>query len=148
MSRDLTVAFATALADQSLRPVIFFEGQFATGWVRIWSGLGEVSWNGQAWAGAGSLLGLGAIDETGEVVAGNVGHASRFEYTVIGDAVNSAARLTDLAKDVPGHVLVARSSVDRALGEEASYWRSDGELTLRGRATPTPVSILVGSDHD
>jgi len=93
-------------------------------------------------------VGAGIGVSTGEVVAGNVGHASRFEYTVIGDAVNSAARLTDLAKDVPGHVLVARSSVDRALGEEASYWRSDGELTLRGRATPTPVSILVGSDHD
>lgn len=70
MSRDLTVAFATALADQSLRPVIFFEGQFASGWVRIWSRLGEISWNGQTWAGAGSLLGLGSIDETGEVVAG------------------------------------------------------------------------------
>jgi len=70
MSRDITTAFATALADQSLRPVIFFEGQFATGWVRIWSGLGEISWNGQAWAGAGSLLGLGSLDETGEVVAG------------------------------------------------------------------------------
>ena len=64
MSRTITPAFATALADQSLRPVIFFEGQFATGWVRLWSGLGEVSWNGQTWAGAGSL------DETGEVVAG------------------------------------------------------------------------------
>lgn len=70
MSRDITTAFATALADQSLRPVIFFEGQFATGWVRIWSGLGSVNWNGQTWAGAGSLLGLGGIDETGEVVAG------------------------------------------------------------------------------
>ena len=70
MSRTITPAFATALADQSLRPVIFFEGQFATGWVRLWSGLGEVSWNGQTWAGAGSLLGLGSIDETGEVVAG------------------------------------------------------------------------------
>ena len=70
MSRNLTVAFATALADQSLRPVIFFEGQFATGWVRIWSGLGSLTWNGQTWAGAGSLLGIGGIDETGEVVAG------------------------------------------------------------------------------
>ena len=63
MSRDLTTAVANALADQSLRPVIFFEGQFATGWVRIWSGLGEVSWNGESWAGAGSLLGLGAIEK-------------------------------------------------------------------------------------
>jgi hypothetical protein len=70
MSRDITPAFATALADQSLRPIIFFEGQFATGGVRIWSGLGAVTWNGQTWSGAGSLLGLGGIDETGEVVAG------------------------------------------------------------------------------
>ena len=69
MSRDLTAAFASALADQSLRPVIFFEGQFASGWVRIWSGLGEVSWNGETWAGAGSLLGLGSLDEPGEVVS-------------------------------------------------------------------------------
>jgi hypothetical protein len=70
MSRDVTVAFATALADQSLRPVIFFEGQFASGWVRLWSGLGEITWNGKAWSGAGTLLGLGSIEETGEVVAG------------------------------------------------------------------------------
>ena len=70
MSRDITAAFAAALADQHLRPVIFFEGQFATGWVRIWSGLGEISWNGDTWSGAGSLLGLGSIDESGEVVAG------------------------------------------------------------------------------
>ena len=70
MSRDVTAAFAAALAEQHLRPVIFFEGQFATGWVRIWSGLGEIVWNGQTWAGAGSLLGIGSLDETGEVVAG------------------------------------------------------------------------------
>lgn len=70
MSREITPAFAAALADQDLRPVIFFEGQFASGWVRIWSGLGSAQWNGQSWAGAGSLLGLGPIEETGEVVAG------------------------------------------------------------------------------
>lgn len=70
MSRETTPAFAAALADQDLRPVLFFEGQFASGWVRIWSGLGSAQWNGQSWSGAGSLLGLGSIEETGEVVAG------------------------------------------------------------------------------
>ena len=70
MSRDLTPDFAAALADRDLRPVIFFEGEFASGTVRLWSGLGEIGWAGQSWSGAGALLGLGAIEETSEVVAG------------------------------------------------------------------------------
>jgi hypothetical protein len=70
MSRDITPGFASALANQDLRPLLFFEGQFASGWVRLWSGLGEITWNGQIWSGAGTLLGLGSIEETGEVVAG------------------------------------------------------------------------------
>ena len=59
MNRNATAAFVAALSDQDLRPVIFFEGEFASGWVRLWSGLGDVSWNGRTWSGAGSLLGIG-----------------------------------------------------------------------------------------
>ncbi len=69
MSRELTSTFAAALAEAELRPALFFEGAFATGWLRLWSGLGETTWNGHTWAGAGSLLGIGGIDERGEVVA-------------------------------------------------------------------------------
>jgi len=70
ISRGRTIGFTSALTDQTLRRVIFFEGQFASGWVRLWSGLGEITWNGKSWSGAGTLLGLGSIEETGEVVAG------------------------------------------------------------------------------
>ena len=47
----------------------------------------------------------------GEAVAGNIGEESRFEYTVIGDPVNEAARLTELAKEKDGHA--ARLGRDR-----------------------------------
>jgi adenylate cyclase len=79
---------------------------------------------------------------TGEAVAGNIGDESRFEYTVIGDSVNSAARLCDLSKSVPGHVLVSWESVLAAPAEEQEHWVPDGEHVLRGRAEATATGRL------
>ncbi len=79
---------------------------------------------------------------TGEAVAGNIGDETRFEYTVIGDSVNSAARLCELAKAVPGHVLVSWESVREAGAAEAPHWQPDGEQVLRGRAETTATGRL------
>lgn len=82
----------------------------------------------------------------GRVVAGNVGHAQRFEYTVIGDPVNEASRLTQLAKSTEGRVLASASTLERA-GERREHWRwrADGEAVLRGRSQPTQLMVPVAA---
>ncbi len=77
----------------------------------------------------------------GEAVAGNIGGESRFEYTVIGDPVNEAARLSELAKERPQRLLASEAALEVADEEEARRWALDGEVELRGRSRPTRIAV-------
>ncbi|QCB27570.1 adenylate/guanylate cyclase domain-containing protein [Corynebacterium endometrii] len=76
----------------------------------------------------------------GHVVAGHIGGSDRFEYTVIGDAVNEAARLTELAKDTPGQVLTNSSTLRGANEAEQARWTLMKSIELRGRRRMTQLA--------
>lgn len=67
--RDLSAGLATAVTDDVVYPVLFFEGEFATGTGRWWSGLGEFSWNGYTWMGLGGLVKMSPIGESTDTKA-------------------------------------------------------------------------------
>jgi len=76
----------------------------------------------------------------GVAVAGNVGAHERFEYTVIGEPVNEAARLCELAKEQSGHLLASSDAVSNADEDERANWTFGDSVTLRGHDEPTQLA--------
>ncbi|PTL60399.1 CHASE2 domain-containing protein [Paraconexibacter algicola] len=83
-------------------------------------------------------MGIGL--NSGPVMAGNVGSQRRLDYTVIGDVVNTAARLEGATKGTPHDLFVAGATYQALLEDHPELVFHD-TIALRGRAAGVPVYV-------
>ena len=83
-------------------------------------------------------LGLHVGLHSGMVIAGNVGSDLRMNYSVIGDTVNMAARLVELAPSGEVYLTAETQKLIANLATSEGPFR----MTLKGKASPVPVYKL------
>jgi class 3 adenylate cyclase len=89
-------------------------------------------------------FGLGIGLSTGEVAAALLGSEERLEYTVVGDTVNLAQRLQDLAR--PAGTTVLSGPTLAALTDAPDVVPLGSQL-VKGRETPVEAFMMVGASQ-
>jgi adenylate cyclase len=88
---------------------------------------------------AQAMMGIGL--NAGSCTVGNMGSLRRFDYSVLGDTVNLAARLERVSKFYHVDILVAESVVQRA---PQFAWLELDWIRVKGRSEVTTIFALAG----
>jgi adenylate cyclase len=91
----------------------------------------------------GDELSVGIGLDSGPVVAGNVGGAGRLEFSVIGDAVNVAARVESATRETGDRVLIAGRTTELLRPTNDVELVERPGLTLKGKTRPVEVYAPV-----
>lgn len=109
----LTPTFISELQEKELKVGVFYEGEFDSGFLRLWSGLGEYSWDGKTWVGGGNLLGFSDVQAVSSV------EAQGFSINISGIPTETVSIiLSDAVQGLKGKFWVALFNEDGTLATD------------------------------
>jgi adenylate cyclase len=93
-------------------------------------------------AGLDIAIGIGL--NSGQSVLGNLGSSSRFDYTAIGDAVNTAARLESATKEVGVDLLIGESTAKALIGTPTKNpLRKLDSISVKGKSKKLNIYTMA-----
>ncbi|MGI9514754.1 MAG: CHASE2 domain-containing protein, partial [Anderseniella sp.] len=90
-------------------------------------------------------LDIGVGINTGECVVGNMGSDFRFDYTVLGDAVNLSARLEGQTKSYGTQIIIGRQTAEAVEGRLAVL--QIDRVRVKGKKEPEDIFALLGDSE-
>jgi len=87
----------------------------------------QEKWKEKGWP----FVDIGIGIHSGVVTVGNMGSEKRFDYTVIGDAVNAASRLEGLNKEYKTHLIISEATLNKLTIPVSSKFL--GEVLVKGK---------------
>ena len=92
-------------------------------------------------------LGVGIGINTGDAVVGNMGSDTRFDYTVLGDSVNLAARLEGQTKEYGVFYMFTKQTLDCLTDYDSDELAFIDRIAVKGQTAPVDIYTLVSVEY-
>jgi hypothetical protein len=137
MSRSVPAAILSALQGEAVEPFYAIEAQFSGGTVRLWTGYGNRTIEGNTYSGAGSLLSISGLDEISDLSAKSITVTlSGIDETILGLALSEPYQRRKLR--VLFGVMGSSTSVELFAGLMNT-------MTIEDAGETSTISVLVDS---
>lgn len=139
MPRTIDSAMLGGLLSNAIVPAFLADLTFATGVTRVWSGVGNLTWNGNTYSGVGSLGAVGDVVEGLQVRAeGTTVMLSGIDSTILNDA------LSEIQIGAPATLWFALLSQGKILGSPYPlYVGVIDKPTIHTGVTTSTVSLAI-----